>query len=128
MQQRFFDLEGLDGLRAMPELQAGRLEQARAMWQRWRRRTRRWCVHCQCVMYVRGPHDTKPDDCDLDEVFRDQRGLWCFRCWHGSTKTYGAGDRGAVDPIANHDFYRYRLVYEGIRFAPMEAVLQAGQF
>jgi hypothetical protein len=68
--------------------------------EKWRRKrserqqkTRRHCLWCNCVLYVRSCQDLVENENDLDEVFLVMgKGVECFRCYNGLPKLRWTGE------------------------------------
>ena len=81
MQARLADIKEINSLQTRWD-QGIALEECRVKWEEQRRKTRRYCNHCGCMLYVRSFNDNVMDEKDLDEVYYsvDKRRIYCFYC------------------------------------------------
>lgn len=82
------------------------LDEYRKKWAMQRKKTRRYCHRCGCVLYVRSATDTVADEKDLDEVYFSPHGqiVACFRC-HTSPSSLFLPFRYLIDETINLSFY-----------------------
>ncbi len=82
MQQRLADLKELNRPGSSRWEQFIALDLTyRPKWENNRKKTRRYCYKCDCVLYVRSETDTVTDEKDLDEIYYSLKGgVCCFRC------------------------------------------------
>lgn len=82
MQERLADLRRINsgGSRWQQFIE---LEECQGKWTIQRKKTRRHCAHCGCVLYVRSATDCVTDEKDLDEVYwtHNRAVPYCFACF-----------------------------------------------
>lgn len=82
MQQRLRDLEEINAIGQSRWQQFEQLDVCKKKWEIQRRKTRKHCGGCQCVLYVRSATDQVPDEKDLDVVYSSPNShcIFCFQC------------------------------------------------